>query len=225
MTTAPDGPASARPGPTSREVLRSIDAPTSVEHDLPGAPLRRTYRAGAAEPGAFGVGFRSAVDLQLRAVDGHVCVSAATGDDLRFVPTSTGWLCTAGPIHRLTASGVGWSLVVDRHSQIEFDLAGRPRAWRTASGLLDTVVDGRGRIVVLRDRTAHRDLHLDWDGAHVVQVATSDGATASYTYGVDGADSVRLLRVVRPDGVVTYRWDDDDIVHRHHCGRWDHRAS
>lgn len=168
--------------------------------------------------GAFGVGFRSVLDLTLRAVDGHVCVAAPGGDDLRFVPTSTGWLCTAGPLHCLTASEHGWSLVLDRRSRIEFDRSGRLRAWRSGTGVLDTVTDRRGRIVVLRDRTARRDVHLDWDGTRVVQIATSDGATASYTYTLEGVGAGRLLRVVRPDGVVTYEWGTDAV-------RRDHRAS
>jgi hypothetical protein len=62
---------------------------------------------------------------------------------------------------------------------------------------------------VLRDHRAHGDVHLDWDGGRVVQIATLDRATASFTYGVDGPDADRLLRVVRPDGMITYRWDDD----------------
>jgi YD repeat-containing protein len=210
-------PEPAPPGPSSHVTLRSAGGPRSVEHalveyastehDLPGTPLRRTFRTGRAELGAFGVGFRSVVDLGLRAIDGHVRVLASDGDDLRFLPTSTGWLCTAGPLHRLSATTSGWSLVLDRHTHVEFDPTGTLRAWRTATGLLDTVVDRRGRIIVLRDRARHRRVHLDWDGARVVQVATCDGATASYTYGVVGDDADRLLRVVRPDGIVTYRWD------------------
>jgi hypothetical protein len=173
-------------------------ASAAVEHDLPGVSLHRTFRAVRAAPGAFGIGFRSVLDLALRAVDGHACVSAVDGDDLRFVPTSTGWLCTAGPTHRLVVSAEGWSLVLDRRTRVDFDRLGALRTWQTADGLLDTVVDRRGRIVVLRDHRAHRDVHLDWDGGRVVQIATLDGATASFTYGVDGPDADRLLRVVRP---------------------------
>ena len=212
---APGSPFPTRPDPVAASIGRPGMLPPTVEHDLPGSALRRTFRAGRTDPGGFGVGFRSIVDLALRAVDGHVCVSAADGDDLRFVPTSTGWLCTAGPLHDLAASTVGWSLVLDRRTCVEFDLSGAPRAWRSSNSHVDTVVDRRGRIVALRDRTTRRRVHLDWDGARVVQVATDDGATASYTYGLEGTDAGRLLRVVRPDGVITYRWGNGG-VRRHH---------
>lgn len=211
--------------PTRRSDVR-VGVPTGavppnaapVEHDLPGEHpvLARRYRAGDVRTGAFGRGFRTLLDLALVPVDGHVVVEFPDRRSLRFVPTSTGWLCTAGPHHELTVAEHTWRLAIDtggRAGVAEFDERGHLTAWSSPAASVLLRRDRRGRAIAIDDGR-HR-LELAWDGGHVVQVTTGRGQTATYAYGTGGAALHRLVRVRRPDGVVSYSWHDGCATRRH----------
>ena len=189
-----------------------------VEHDLGGgSSFVRLHRPDEGRHGAFGPGFRTVVDVELVADDGCAVVSLPAGR-LRFLPTSTGWLCTAGPLHRLDADTDGWRVHTTGGAMLAFDRRGRLRSWRSPTRHLDTVTDSSGRVIRLHDRLARRRLHLDWTGDAVAQISDDSGTTATYTYDVLDAALGRLVRVRRPDGVVTYRWCGG-VAHRTHQ-RW-----
>jgi YD repeat-containing protein len=208
------------PPSTSRRVAEvPMEAAVSAgfaEHDL-GSSFVRLHRPDERRRGAFGPSFRTVVDAAVTADDGCAVVSLPTGR-LRFVPTSTGWLCTAGPLHRLDVDTDGWRLHTTGRATLTFDRVGRLRSWRSPTRRLDAVADSSGRVIRLHDRLARRRLHLDWTGDAVAQISDDSGTTATYTYGVADDELGRLVRVRRPDGVVTYRWSGD-VAHRHHQRR------
>jgi hypothetical protein len=189
-----------------------------VEHDLPaGRPsLARRYRPERPTPGVFGSGFRALIDLALQPVDGHVVVEFPDARCLRFVPTSQGWLCTAGPLHALTVVHRHWQLALDvgRHgATAQFDELGRLSAWTSSAGSIRVRRDRRGRAIAIDDH-GHR-LHLDWADDVVAQASTERGHTVAYEYGVDRTGAQRLTRVHRHDGVVSYTWNDGRACRRH----------
>ena len=206
--------------PTRRSDVR-VGVPTGaappaaapVEHDLAGLPLGRAHRPGPS--GAFGPGFWSSVDMALVPAEGTV-VAHLADRRLRFVPTSHGWVCSAGPHHRLTVADRTWRLEVGtgrRTACATFDGHGLLSTWSSDSGSLRLRRDARRRVIAI-DHDAGR-LQLDWADDRVVQVAASDGRVATYTYGSHGASTGRLVSVRRPDGVVSYRWAGEHATRRH----------
>ena len=189
-----------------------------IEHDLPsGRPsLARRHRPDASEPGVFGAGFRSLIDLALVPVDGHVVVEFADARTLRFVPTSRGWLCTAGPHHTLSVIDRTWYLVLDvthDRATARFDGLGRLASWTSEAGSIGLRRDTRGRVVTLDD--GGHGIHLDWTD-DVIGRATSDrGHIVTYRYELDSEGIRRLARVDRPDGVVSYSWSGNSVRRRH----------
>jgi len=149
-----------------------------VEHDLPssGPVLARTHRPDRHLPGVFGPGFWTVLDVGLRASDGVVSVGLPSGDELRFVPTSTGWLCTAGPHHHLVSLDDQWRLTCVRQLDIVFDRDGRWCRWQTGDARFDIARDSVGHPVTLTDASRRR-FHLDWVDDRIAQVATDAGAT------------------------------------------------
>ncbi|MEZ5294831.1 MAG: hypothetical protein R2697_00735 [Ilumatobacteraceae bacterium] len=156
-----------------------------VEHDLPaGRPsLARRHRPDVSTPGVFGVGFRTLIDLALVAVDGHVVVEFADARTLRFVPTSRGWLCTAGPHHALSVVDRTWHLALDvddGRATARFDELGRLTAWTSEVGSIELRRDAHGRVVTLDD--GGRRLHLDWTDDVISRAATEHGHVVTYRY-------------------------------------------
>lgn len=189
-----------------------------VEHDLPaGRPsLARRHRPDVSTPGVFGAGFRTLIDLALVAVDGHVVVEFADARTLRFVPTSRGWLCTAGPHHALSVVDRTWHLALDvddGRATARFDGLGRLTAWTSEVGSIELRRDAHGRVVTLDD--GGRRLHLDWADDVISRAATEHGHVATYRYELDTAGTRRLARVHRPDGVVSYSWSGNSVRRRH----------
>ena len=189
-----------------------------VEHDLPpGRPsLARRHRPDLAMPGVFGSGFRSLIDLALVPVDGHVVLEFADARRLRFVPTSSGWLCTAGPLHTLTVADRTWHLTLDADhgaATAGFDELGRLTAWTSDAGSVRLHRDERGRAISIDDG-GHR-LHLAWADDVITQASTDRGHTVTYRYEVDRDGLRRLVRVHRPDGVVSYTWAGGSARRRH----------
>lgn len=189
-----------------------------AEHDLPvgGPALARIYRPDHLRGGAFGPGFRTLLDLSLVAVDGHVVVELPDRHRLRFVPTSHGWMCTAGPHHSLAVDDRTWRLTIDagrRAATAEFETHGLLTSWTSDAAAVRLARDQRGRAIAVDDGR-HR-LHLAWVDDRIVQATTDRGHTATYEYGTAGASAGRLVRVRRPDGVVTYVWRDGTASRRH----------
>lgn len=189
-----------------------------VEHDLPagGPSLARRHRPDVSTPGVFGSGFRSLLDLALAPVDGHVVVEFPDARTLRFVPTSRGWLCTAGPLHELTVAERTWHLTLDighHAADARFDEAGRLTAWTSSVGSVRLRRDRRGRTISIDDGS-HR-VHLDWADDVITQASTDRGLTVTYRYASDESGHPRLIRVHRPDGVVSYTWSGCHARRRH----------
>lgn len=189
-----------------------------VEHDLPvGRPsLARRYRPDLTTAGVFGCGFRALIDLALAPVDGHVVVDFPDARTLRFVPTSHGWLCTAGPLHTLTVVDRTWQLDIRASrgtATARFDELGRLTAWSSSAGAIRLRRDRRGRTISIDD-AGHR-LHLGWADDVIAQASTEHGLTVTYRYDVDRAGVRRLTQVRRPDGVVLYAWSDGNAHRRH----------
>ena len=180
-----------------------------VEHDLRAdrPALARSYRPDLTTPGVFGCGFRTLIDLALKAVDGHVVVDFPDGRRLRFVPTSRGWLCTAGPRQSLTVDGRAWHLLIETRlgaATAQFDRLGRLAAWTSPAGSIGVRRDERGCAISIVDGGDR--LGLGWTDGVITRATTGRGQTVSYRYDVDRAGERRLTRVHRPDGVVSYTW-------------------
>lgn len=189
-----------------------------VEHDLPpGRPsLARRHRPDFTTAGVFGSGFRTLIDLALVPVDGHIVLEFADARTLRFVPTSTGWLCTAGPLHTLTVDDRTWRLGLDAArgaATARFDELGRLTAWISRAASIRLRRDAAGRAISIDDG-GHR-LHLDWADGSIAQAATDRGQTVTYRYEIDRDGLRRLVRVHRPDGVVSYTWVGGRARRRH----------
>ena len=192
--------------------------PAPVEHDLPaGHPsMARRHRRDLTTAGVFGSGFRSLIDLALVPVDGHVIVEFPEGPTLRFVPTSTGWLCTAGPLHTLTVADRTWHLALDaarNAATARFDELGRLAAWTSDANQVRLRRDERGRAISIDD-DGHR-IDIDWADDVIARATTDRGQTVTYRYEIDRDGLRRLVRVHRPDGIVSYTWTDGSARRRH----------
>lgn len=174
--------------------------------------LRRTYNSlVTSEVGAFGAGFSSVLDVRLRGGDDRVEIRLPDGAVAVFVRTRDGWGSAGRRLLDFKQTDAGWTVRTDHRHTYRFDPSGELAGWTVGTARVEVTRDSGGRIVSAREERSGRRLHLDWDAGCIVQAATDDGRTVSYTYD-RGETPPRLVRVSGAAGPLTYEWRDGFLV-------------
>lgn len=195
--------------------------------------LTRTWNSlRHRQPGAFGPGWSSVLDVRLALAGDVVRAHLADGAVVPFVRTdaegATRWVAHGRRGLELTEDGDGFELRVDPVRSFRFDAAGALLGWRSGVAAV-TVTRGAGnRIIGLHEGRTGRSLAVHWSGGYVESVTTDDGRTVSYerteaaaiASARSHAGSLRyvwhretLLRsVVDADGVAAFVNDYDDAA-------------
>jgi RHS repeat-associated protein len=171
--------------------------------------LERTWNSLlASEPGAFGQGWSSVLDVALDVAPSKVVASLADGNVVAFVPWRDGWAAPGVPRLRLVALDAGWALHVDPYRRFLFDADGRLTGWEAGVARVAAERDVSGRITALTESVTGRSLRIGWAAGVVSELSAGEGRFVRYSR--DGAGRIRGVR--SDSGSVEYRWDGDFLV-------------
>ncbi|HSP05453.1 MAG TPA: DUF6531 domain-containing protein, partial [Acidimicrobiales bacterium] len=196
--------------------------------------LTRTWNSlRHRQPGAFGPGWSSVLDVRLAIGDGVVRAHLADGAIVPFVPVDDSadgrrWEVRGRRGLTLTEIDEGFELDVDPVRSFRFDGSGALLGWRSGVAEVTVTRNDHGRVIGLHEQRTGRSLAVHWAGGYVESVTTDDGRTVSYERTASAtiatarshAGSLRyvwhretmLRSVVDADGVAAFVNEYDDAA-------------
>ena len=172
--------------------------------------ITRTWNSlRAREPGSFGAGWSSVLDVHLDVGPLDVVAHLLDGNVVGFVPADGGWAAPGVARLGLDANESGWSLTADAIRTFRFDVDGRLTGWDVGVARVVVARDDDDRIVRLDELVTGRSLQIEWTTDSEISVLRSrDGRSVRYLR--DG--EYRIVRAESDVSWVTYTWDDDLLI-------------
>ncbi|KZX21404.1 DUF6531 domain-containing protein [Rathayibacter tanaceti] len=167
----------------------------------------RTYNSLDERVGAFGRGWSSEAEQQLRLEDDGAALVLAEGREIVFPRLGDAWDRADG--ENLWLARVGEGLVVSANDgrRWEFTAGGRWSSTSCGPGTrVSAEYDETGRLSGLRHERGRR-IDLVWSGERIAAVQASDGRRVVFDY-----EGEALVAATGPSGTRRYGWDRAGLI-------------